>query len=179
MSIPNDPRTALVEALYNDPAIRPKIEDAIVEKFGDKARTAIPGRMEREFLAKEREEWRKEREADREERARERRERDLLVARKAVIEDPTLRVRPQEIPDIEKIMVERGVGTYADAAKLYRAEQTVAAPRGFSFTAEVPGLRGAGGDEFKGIIEDTDNWARNRAAEIINDFAAGRGDKWM
>ena len=178
MSVPQDPRVALVESLYNDPAIRPKVEDLLVDKFGDKARAAIPGRSEREALAREREEWRKERDADREERARERRDRDLNLARKTVMDDPTLRVRADELPQIEKIMVERGVGTYADAAKLHRAEQTVAQPRGFSFNADIPGLRGAGGDEFKGIIDNPEAWARDRAAEIIQDFQQGRGAKW-
>lgn len=174
-----DARTQLAEALFNDPETRPLIEQGIVKKWGDKGKAAIPGyglreamEQDRAALAAEREQWRAERERDKAER-------ELERSRRSVYDDPTLRIQPHEIEHVEKMMVERSIGEHRAAAELYRAnQQRVAEPRGISFAADVPGLNGAGGDEFKGIIADADGWARNRAAEIINDFRAGRGAKW-
>jgi hypothetical protein len=40
---------------------------------------------------------------------------------------------------------------------------------------EVPGRNGAGGEDYKGIVEDRDAWARKKAHEVLNDLARQRG----
>ena len=174
-----DARTRLAETLWNDPETRPHMEAAMVRKFGDKAKAAIPYYQEREQLARDRYEMQQEREQVRAEREKERAEAELERERKKVLDDPELRIRRDELPAVEKLMQDQLIGTHAAAAKLYRAEQQVATPRGFSFAAEIPGLGGAGGDEYKGLVENPEHWARQRTADIINDFRAGRGEKWL
>lgn len=174
-----DARTRLAETLWNDPQTRPLMERAMVEKFGDKARDAIPMYREREGIAAELAALRQEREQEKAERIKEQSTQALERERRKIIEDPELRVRPEEIPAIEKLMNDRLIGDHRTAAEFHRASQQVAAPRGgVSFAAEIPGLNGAGGDDFKDIIADPDGWARRRTVEIMNDFSAGRGDKW-
>jgi len=178
-SPPQDPRTRLAETLWNDPDTRPYMESAMVRKFGDKAKSAIPLYQEREALYQDRQEWQQEREQIKAEREQEKAQRALEQERRKVMDDPQLRVKPDEIPHIEKLMNDELIGTHGAAARLYRASQHVASPRGFDFAASVPGLGGAGGDEFKGLVDNPDKWARDRTMEILNDFQGGRGDKWL
>lgn len=172
-------RTRLAETLWNDPETRPHMERAMVQKFGDRAKDAIPTYREREAVQSELQALREERAQEKAQRQQEQATLALERERRRVIDDPDLRIKPDEIPAIEKLMETELIGTHAAAARLHRASQQVAAPRGISFTADIPGLNGAGGDEFKGIITDPETWARTRSAEIISDFAAGRGDKWL
>lgn len=172
-------KTRLAEVLWDSPEARPHMERAMVEKFGDKGKAAIPGYRERESVQSKLDEIDKERAAIRAERDQERAALALERERRSIMDDPDLRIRPDEMPAVEKIMQDELVGTHRAAARLHRAQQKVAEPRGVSFGADIPGLRGAGGDEFKGIIEDPDGWARARTVEIINDFQSGRGDKWL
>jgi hypothetical protein len=113
------------------------------------------------------------------------RSRDASIER--IQNDPALRIKPEEVAEVEKIMGERYIGTYEDAALVYRTRNQVAAPRATSYSMEVPGLGGAGGDEtgwLKPAFGDLGNRSvldrvtKRRVDEIRADFAAGRGDKW-
>lgn len=103
--------------------------------------------------------------------------------------DPKLRIRPDEVPDIEKLMLERHIGTYEDGAISFRARNHIAEPRSAvgSYSMQVPGLSGAGGDEtawlspvFKSGMDRSvlDRVTRDRVDQITRDFAAGRGSRW-
>ena len=85
-----------------------------------------------------------------------------------------------EIPIIEKKMKDEVIGTHRAAARLYRAEQQIAAPRSdVTGPLEVPGLNGAGGDEFKDIVQNPELWGRKMATRVLNDFRGGRGQRWL
>lgn len=174
-----DARTRLTEALFNDPETRPLIEQAIKQKF---PQVRIPAQDVRDEGAKTLAEIR----AEREKLEADRRAMEGITARedarRKIMLDPDLRIQPEEIAAVEALMTEKLIGTHETAAKMYRLEQaaTIGRPRsGEPATLEIPGVGGAGGDEFKGITEDPDKWARNRAREIANDFAAGKEARWL
>lgn len=176
---PRDPRSQLAESLWNDPETRPLLEEAVVRKFGDRGKAAIPLYQDREQLAQERAEMRAEREQWRAERQQELAGRALDMERRKILDDPVLRIKPDDIPHVEKLMEEQTIGSHRAAAQLYRQQQQIAAPRGTGFAAEIPGMNGAGGEHFAGIVQNPDAWARKQAEQIIADFAAGRGEKWI
>lgn len=177
-----DARARLADALWNDPEAGPKFRALVAEKY-PQAKSMMPDLVLREQNQKELDLIRAEREADRKERAEDRRQMDLERARRSVLEDNRLRVTPTDIEPIEKLMIDEGIGTHRAAAEVYRARQAAAGPQdrigGYAGAMQVPGHRGAGGDYFKGIIEDPDSWAREKSQEILHDFANGRGDRWM
>jgi hypothetical protein len=133
-------------------------------------------------IAKQREEFRKELEAEKAARARQK-------ALDEIKSDPNLKIRDDEIPAIEKVMAERYVGTYKDAATLYRGENRVAAPRRTSASMEMPGMSGGGGAEFDWLKPAwvnrdgsvLDKVTNRRVAEILDDFDRdpnGAAIKW-
>jgi hypothetical protein len=172
-----DARTRLTEALWNDPETRGMIEDAVVKKFPH-AKTSVPGRVIREEGEKTAAELRRIVAEDKKERAAEKEAAELAKARQAIRDDPELRIREDEIEPVEKLMLEETIGSHRAAARLYRAQQATATPRSEPSAMQIPGLRGAGGDEYKGLIEDPDAWGREKAHQILNDFRAGRGAQW-
>ena len=172
----SDARAMLAEALFNDPEEGPKIREIIARKF-PKTKGMMPDLVIREESEKTRAEIRKEREEWKREQDQERNQRALDRAREELLADPELKVRAEELPAIEKLMQDELIGTHKAAARLYRAQQVVAAPRGSSLM-EVPGLNGAGGAEYKGLVENPDKWAREKAHEVISDFQKGQGHKW-
>lgn len=99
------------------------------------------------------------------------------AARQAVIESGL--VAAHEIPAVEEIMTKELVGTHAAAAEIHNARKQVAVPvsQGGGRLG-IPGYHGAGGDEFKGLVEDRQRWASEKAHEMVNDFRSGRGNKW-
>jgi hypothetical protein len=170
-------RVRLAETLWNDPETRPLVEQAIAKKFPGQKHN-IPGYQEREEMTKLRAEMAEEREAIRREREAERRDAAFNASRRTIVDDPTLRIREEELPHVEKIMSEESVLNHRAAAEIYRAREAAAAPArrgGYMGGMQVPGENGAGGDYFKGIIANPEAWAREKAGEIINDFASGRG----
>lgn len=176
-----DARVQLAEALWSDPETGPTMRELVAKKY-PQAKSQMPDLVFREQAQKDRAAWQAELDKERAERLAERRERDLERLRRGVIDDPVLRVQPTELEPIEKLMTEEGIGTHRAAAEVYRARQTAANPPrlgGYAGAMQVPGHGGAGGDYFKGIIENPDQWAREKSQEIFNDFANGRGDKWM
>ncbi len=179
-----DPRVALVESLWADPEIRQGyLEPAIAKKFPDKAPGVMPGYAARVEGEKIRGELRTELDGIRKERETERTAQWVAKQKQAIMDDPELRIREEEIPEVEKLMQdpENLVGTYKAGARLYRAAQkSIGGNRSSSFnTMTVPGLRGAGGDLYKGILEDREGWARNLTEQIMQDHANGRLDRWQ
>ena len=102
--------------------------------------------------------------------------------------DPNLRIKDEEIPEVEKVMLKRGIGNYEDGAYAYRRENQVAAPAVTrNLTMEVPGLDPQDGLEWmKGIIRPgfgvdlnlLDRRTKRQAQTIMDDYANGRGSKW-
>ena len=175
-----DAKTRLAETLWNDPETRPGMEALVAKKFPH-AKGAMPAFVVREENARTTAELRKIIDDDKKERMAERATRDLETVRAQLMADPELHVRADEIEPIEKLMVEETIGSHKAAARLYRAQQQVAAPRSEyeSSSMQIPGLRGAGGDEYKGLVEDPDAWARDRSHQILADFRNGRGNQWL
>ena len=173
-----DAEVRLMRMLHEDEEAGPILR-GLVEKVapGAQQRAVIKETVSsvaqaRAELEAERVKVRQERDAERAQAERER-EHDKLRAQGFTDAD---------IPEIEKSMRERYIGNYPDAAALYRQSRQVAAPRTVSLSTEVPGVGGAGGDWFKGIVESAkagggvaQEWRRRKTEEIMTDFANGRG----
>ena len=176
-----DARALLMESLWSDPEIRPEMERLIKKKH---PQAPIPGYDARVEADKALVAIRKEREAWEQERATERGQKSLETARRQIQDDPTLRIRDDEIAAVEQLMEDEVIGTHTAAAKLYRASQQVGGGRG-STVMEIPGLQGGGGKEFDwlapGIKDATvlQQTTRQRAHEILDDFRKGHGERWM
>lgn len=172
----------LYEAMYADPEIKP-----VIQKWTEEKSPGVLGRVAAAQTVQQAEarldakiqEW----EARQLETEGKRRRKENIAA---IQSDPALRIRDDEVPEVENLMIDRKVGRYQDAAKLYRAEQQVAAPRASfsSFAMQVPGLNGAGGDSVSwlkpafsnlGDRSVLDRVAREHADKIAFDFANGRG----
>lgn len=169
-----DAEVKLARALYADPEARLAIEEHAKRLFPTAPTPNLDLKREREAIraefAKEREEFRAERLKAEQASAKEQ-------ARRALVQNPKLGVSEDDLPAIEKLMEDELIGSHAAAAEVYAARRSVAGDnthRPFSPNMDVPGVRGAGGDEFKGILEDRDNWARNKAAEVLAEFQHGR-----
>ena len=176
-----DSKAALAEYMFNDEEIGPLMRDFIAKRF-PKSKGSMPDVAVREVarttvaeIQKEREDFRKERDEDRNRR----------VYEQAITEiktDPDLHIRDEEIPEIEKLMKDEQIATHRGAARYYRTMQQVAAPRSTEPAGSpmsVPGVSGAGGDEFKDIVSNPERWGRNMAHTIITDFQNGRGQRWL
>ena len=133
-------------------------------------------------IAKERAAFKQEMEAEKAARARQ-------AAIDEIKADPELRIKDDEIPALEKVMAERFVGTYKDAARLHRMENRVAAPRRTSKSMEMPGLSGGGGTEFDWLKPAwanrdgsvLDKVTNRRVNEILDDFdrdPQGAAQRW-
>lgn len=97
-------------------------------------------------------------------------------ARSEVVESGLIGVH--EIPAVEEIMTKELVGSHKAAAEIHNARKVVAAPVGGGGRLGIPGIGGAGGEDYKGLVEDRSRWASERAHEMITDFRSGRGSKW-
>lgn len=180
--MPVDPKVAeLVDLLWNDPETHDDVA-ALIEK-------KAPGAIERTRQIKTVETLRDELAKDRQERAKWKEEEEK-AKRERAWEDERRRVvalglcTEEDLPEIEKLMVGELIGKLDVAAKLYRQQQHVAAPRpSTAGRLLVPGLNGAGGDEFKGLFArdatERDRWASDRARQILDDFAHNQGTKWL
>ena len=176
-----DERVALVEKLWSEPDSRAKLENLFAEKLGPKAVAAMPAYQARVEVANIRKEVKDELAKHREETQRVETQRALADERRRIKDDAELRIQDDELPHVEKIMTEELVGTHRSAAELYRARQArdaVGAPSSVYSVMQIPGVKGAGGDDFKGLVEDPDNWGRQMAERIHKDFANGHGDRW-
>lgn len=173
-----DEKTRLSETLWNDPETRPYLEAAVAKKF-PQATHAMPGYEARQIGAATVAAVKKIVDTDKAERQSEKAQQVLARERQSIMDDPELRIREDEIPAVEQLMETELIGTHRGAARLHRAQTTVATPRSETSAMEIPGLQGAGGDDFKGIIENPDKWARDKSHQILNDFRAGRGNQWL
>lgn len=179
----------LAATLYeHDPEIRAALDKAAEEKFpgihsrvvAQKAVTAAEERIDKKV---------KEFDLKVEgERARMVRERAI----DAIKAHPDLHITDAEIPELEKLMLERGIGTYEDGAYTFRRQNQVAPPIASRLSSwEVPGLDdGAGGLEWmKGVIGANgvnlallDKRARRHADTILADYARdprAADSKWL
>lgn len=182
----------LLDGLYADDDLRPQLQKLIATKY-PKSRAAMPDLIAREEFGKERESFTKERDEWRKEQERDRNERELAARRTRIVSGfkamtgETLRVSAEDLPAIEKLMMDEGIASHERAAELFLASRRVAAPQpSYSRNAQVPGVGGAGGEEFSwlkpGIDGDRtalDRVARDEAERVWGDIRAGRGDRWI
>lgn len=184
-----DAKVVLTESLWNDPELRPELEQMVVKKY-PKAADAIPGyvaRRETSRIVEQAEAINAKTEA----RILEQEQREALrEKRKEIMEDPVLQIREEEIPEVERLMVDETlgpIGSHKAAAQLLRHQQAqVASNKSGSWSSmQVPGVGGAGGSEYAWLAPGVGNPARldqvtrDRTHEILNDFAGGRGKKWL
>src|SRR5262245_62146878 len=137
-----DARTRLTEALWNDPETRPMLEAATKKKF---PHVNLPSHDLRQQRDETLEEIKKQREAVAADKAKLDSGRSLRDARAEIMNDPDLRIQPEEIEAVEKLMEERLIGTHKTAARLHRLEQaqSIGMPRSAGPTVlEIPGVRG-------------------------------------
>lgn len=98
-----------------------------------------------------------------EEQNKKERERSLASERKSVIEEHNL--SDEDIKKVEKIMTERRVFNYADAAKLYNLEREPATPVVYGMSEGVGELPA---DE--GLMENPEKWSLRTAHAMIDDI---------
>jgi hypothetical protein len=188
--------TAIAEmqdALYEDETYGPQYQKLIAAKF-PKAKDKMPQLIAREAteaalgeLRTERDAYRKERDADKNARELAERRQRLLTGFRAP-DGTIIKVGAEDIPKIERVMIDEGLASHEIAAHWWTSQQRVASPRTYQTRrAEVPGLHGAGGDDFKwleagikGSGQDLDRVTHDRASEIWDDLTHGRNrDKWL
>lgn len=172
-----DAKVLLAEKLFSDPDARPVMQELIAKKF-PAAVTAMPDYVARQTVRDELAKDREEREKERKEREAYRLEKARDAERRKVIEAGL--VGEAEIEAVEKLMTDELIGSYEVAAREHRRRtMPVASPRSDARSMRVPGVNGAGGDDYKGLVENPEQWARDMTERIMDDFAAGKGAKWM
>lgn len=182
-----DARALLAESLWNheDEEVRTGFR-SLIAKAHPKAKAQMPDVIVREegskLLAEGRkmiEDLRKEREAEKIERERESWQSRLVKGFKAP-DGSHQKVNAEDIPEIEKLMVEHSTASPEMAAFAYLAQKRVAAPTAEpqSYGVRIPGQAGTG-DFFKGIMDNPDAWAREKAHSMWADLKAGRGQQWL
>lgn len=173
-----DPRVQLLEKAWASPVARPYMEEAFAKAFPN---AEIPGRAMRVATQELKQEFEKEKEALAVERAKYKADRDHEEATSA------LRKRgynDDQIKEIEKIMVDEGVGLHANAAILYDARsapaqvrntpsmpQTMNPAKAYSKGSYAPYFQGIMSGDFHNPGEE---WAREKAEMILADFATNR-----
>lgn len=90
------------------------------------------------------------------------------------------RVSAEDIPEIEKFMVENDTASPEVAAFAYLTQKRVAAPTSAPDYGgiRIPGQEGTG-DHFKGLMAAPDQWARTEANKMWAEFKAGRGQQYL
>ena len=170
-----DAKGTLAEYLFNDPEIGPIMRDKIAKDF-PKTKASMPDVIVREQTGAVLTEIKQERAEYRAERDRDRNERAWAASVAEVKDDPDLHVTDAEIPILVKKMSDETIGTLRGAARLYRAEQQIAAPRSTAAFGplEVPGVNGAGGDDYKDIVQNPELWGRRMAHKVLGEFGRGQ-----
>ncbi len=177
---------AIMRGLADDPTTAPALERLIAQKY-PAATVHLPRVAAEQAIGPAIAELRQEREAWRKERTEAGNAAWLTGQRRQLLEGFTapdgtrIKLTAEDIPKVEKMMLDDAIGRHTDAAFLYHTQQKVAAPRGASYAGKmlVPGRNGAGGDFFKGLMDDHDEWGREKAHQIWDDFKAGRGQQWL
>ena len=183
-----DPRAQLLEDVWKVPAARPYLEEAL---HIAKPTVEIPGRAARVILdshLKKVEAIEQAAEAKWIERER---KTAHEKAQKSLYDQGFTK---DDVAKIEKLMEDEGIGLHANAALVYQARTQVAAPRSVAVNGMTPNAykRGAwaqwfgpSGDKTGDGIMDGDfhtpgkEWLDSRVSQILTDFAAGDGKKWL
>jgi len=153
-------KSQLVDVLYKDPKMRPKLL-ALVKEFAPDTRipeldtaTAVEERVKpmlaevgtlRDDLAKERAE-----------RAREREHARAVAAG----------VPEAELADVEKMMTDKKIGDWDTAVTHYSLTKRAAEPRSAPTPLQMP--------DMKGLWKNPKLWARNEAYKVIGEMRGGR-----
>ena len=172
-----DIRAVLMEALDTDPETRGDFRKLIKRKF---PKAPVPEVDFQAALDQHTQKMEERLDAALADRKKDKDQADLAAARRAVMDDPDLRITQEEIPEVEKLMQDPTLGPIAShraAAMLFRQMTQLATPRPFAATLDVPG-RGASAEQYKGILDDPQRWRSGKIEEIVNDFRNGRGHKW-
>ena len=123
-----DPRLdsmgSLAALMYTDPEMK-----AVMDQWTEAKLPGTQGRLQtakavaeaRTLITKDRDDFKAEIEREKSARAR---EREL----ERIKNNPELRIRDEEIPELEQWAVERGIGNWEDAAYRWRQLHTIAAP---------------------------------------------------
>jgi len=160
----------LVEELYNDPEGRKYIEDWAKKKYPHASIPMAELRAEREQILAEVAKHKQELADVLGQEHQRRAWQDSVTAAKRQWD-----FADTDIPAIEKIMTDEGVASHSAAAELWRARTRVAPTHsGLGAPMLVPGVNGAGGDDYKGLMENPDQWARKKAEEVLADFRPRR-----
>lgn len=180
-----DPRITLLEKAWQTPEARPLMEKAFKAAFPKAEIPALAMReaaesVEAKLAAKER-------------------ELDAKLSKFSTDRDHDRAVEalgkqgytPDQIKEIEKIMVDEGVGLHVNAAVIYDARTKVAPPRTLSggqnpMSPEKAYRRGAYAPFFNGIMQGDfhnpgEDWAHSKIDQIMQDFAtdrAGAEKRW-
>jgi len=91
----------------------------------------------------------------------------ILQRRQSLIKDKG--VKESDIPEIEKMMVEKGISNHDTAAEFFLSQQNSAAPTPSAFSQPAiprPDMKAMGGN--------IGAWARTEAANAISDLIKGR-----
>jgi hypothetical protein len=181
-----DARAVLLESLWGDEEIRPALQDLIAKKHPKTAATMPEVGVRRAIdaarteLQSEREKFRLEREQERNV-AEVRRRREEIVSGFTARDGSRVKIAPADVEAVEKLMIDEGIGSHRAAAELYAAQTRVAAPTpSTGRNMEIPGRRGAGGDEYAwlkpGIEGDRsalDRVARDEAERVWDTLKRG------
>ncbi|HYV56156.1 MAG TPA: hypothetical protein VE911_01370 [Candidatus Nitrosopolaris sp.] len=163
----------LVEELYNDPEGRKFIEDWAKKKYPTASIPMAELRAEREQILAEVAKHKQElSDVLGQEKSRRAWQASVDVAK------GKWDLRDDDIPAVEKIMTDEGVASHDAAAELFRARARVAPSRsGLGAPMLIPGVNGAGGDDYKGLMENPDQWARQKAEQVLHEIDRGRGGR--
>lgn len=160
----------LTESLWADERTRPLLAQAIeLHKPG-----SVPGYGLAQLATRAKEETAKLTKL-REDAERDQNARDLAKAREGVLRAG---LTEADIPEVEALMQKELIGTQQTAAELLRRrrmEMVASTGRASSLTWQLPGRGAKEGDAFAGLNSATRrDWAKDRAAAILDDFARGR-----
>ena len=159
-------KSKLVDVLYADPKMRPKLLQ-LVKEYAPNVRipeidssTEVLTALQPHLDAMK---------ADRDERQADRAERQADRAREALLARGD--VSAAELPDIEKVMQERGISRLDTAADFYtQVVRPAARPRG---AAPSP-FTMPGGADMKGLLDHPKRWAQEMAYKTWDELQQSR-----
>ena len=177
---------AMVRGLFADPETKIEQQRLIAKKYPNtKTAGVLPELQAREELDAARAEFKKATDEVKAEREKDKQQRALADARAALLADPDLRIRQEEIAEVEKIMTERYIGNHRDAARLLRAE-SVAPPRIDAAGIWLPGQQEQDDEYFKKLWNtplgevgamQRDRLALHEAHTMQHEFKTGQGQR--
>jgi len=180
-----DPREIrMVRELFHDPETKVETQRLIAKKF-PKAREEMPELRVRDEIEAAKKDLNATLAEIKAERDKQGVEATRLKAIQEAMDDPKIRLRPEEVEEVQKLMVSRFIGNYKDATKLYRAETAVAAPR-LDSTVWMPGQQESD-DEFYKKLWNTpigevgattrDKLVAQESQKMLHEFQTGEGQR--